>query len=141
MIEKQFTLYLENKPGALASVTRMLAVGKVNIEGISAATSSDVGLIQIVTSDTATTRKLLNRAKVPFTVQDVALLPLSNRPGALADIIAYLAKSGVNVNYVYATACGCRSADCRCYAVISAPDLKKVEKAWKATADASRGGK
>ena len=35
MIKKQFTLYLENRPGLLAKVTRLLAMHKLNIEGIS----------------------------------------------------------------------------------------------------------
>ena len=32
MIKKQFTLYLENKPGALEKVTRLLGKEKINIE-------------------------------------------------------------------------------------------------------------
>lgn len=45
MIKKQFTLYIDNKPGALAKVTDLLARNKVNIEGISAAQTADSGLI------------------------------------------------------------------------------------------------
>ena len=129
MIKKQFTVYLENKPGALARVTKGLAAAKVNIEGISVAASSDVGLVQVVVSNAAATRKVLNGSGIAFTVQDVALVPLPNRPGSLSKIVSKLAQSGVNINYVYATACDC-SGDCNCFAIISAPDLKKVEQAW-----------
>jgi hypothetical protein len=130
MIEQQFTLYLENKPGMLATVTGKLAAAKVNIEGISASTSADVGLVQIVTSDAAAARKALRRASIPLTVQDVALVQLKNVPGALSQVVANLAKAKINVNYVYSTACACRGQG-DCYAVISAPDLKKVEAAWR----------
>ena len=58
MIKKQFTVYLENKPGALARVTERLATAKVNIEGISVAASSDVGLVQVVVSNAAATKKV-----------------------------------------------------------------------------------
>lgn len=129
MIKKQFTLYLENKPGALATVTRRLASEKVNIEGISVAASTDVGLVQVVVSNAAATKRVLSTAGIAFTVQDVAIVPLPNRPGALSRVVSKLATSGVNINYVYATACDC-GGNCNCYAVISAPDLKKVESIW-----------
>jgi hypothetical protein len=51
MIKKQFTVYLENKPGELARVTSRLARERINLEGISAYTSADVGLVQLVASN------------------------------------------------------------------------------------------
>lgn len=130
MVKKQFTLYLENKPGVLARITDRLAKSKINIEGISVASSTEVGLVQIVVSNAVTTRKLLTSMGVSFTVQDVALVPLKNRPGSLSRVISRLAGRGINVNYVYATACDCENG-CNCYAIISAPDLRKVEAAWR----------
>jgi hypothetical protein len=129
MIKKQFTLYLENRPGALANVTRKLAKAEVNIEGISVSESTDVGLVQLVVSNAGKTRRILTDSKVPFTVQQVVLLKLKDCPGALYEGIAKLAKAGVNINYIYATGCACRRP-CDCYAVISAPDLRAVERAW-----------
>jgi hypothetical protein len=130
MIKKQFTLYLENRPGMLAKVTRLLAANKVNIEGISVSASTDIGLVQIVVDNAAVTRKSLAAADISFTVQDVALVLLPHTPGALARLLGHVAKTCGNINYVYATGCDCRRG-CHCYAIVSAPDIKKVEKAWK----------
>jgi len=130
MIKRQFTLYLEHKPGELAKVTKKLADTNINIEGISVSGSTDIGLVQIVVSNAMATKKVLSKMKIAFTVQDVALLPVRNEPGALSKIIARLANYGLNINYVYATASVCKK-DCDCYAIISAPNLKKVEAAWK----------
>ena len=131
MIKKQFTLYLENKPGELAKVTKELADLKINIEGISVSGSTDIGLVQVVVSDAEATEKMLSKLEIAFIVQDVALLPIKNKPGALSKIVARLASDGVNINYVYATANNCMK-DCDCYAIINAPNLEKVEEAWKA---------
>jgi hypothetical protein len=130
MIKKQFTLYMENKPGMLAKVTESLATAKVNIEGISVSESTDIALVQIVVSNAAVAERLLNRSHIPFTIQDVCLLPLRNQPGSLARIVAKLARQGVNINYVYATGCTCKDA-CDCFVVIGSPNLKKVEAAWR----------
>ena len=131
MIKKQFTLYLENKHGELARTTEVLAAAKVNIEGISVSEGTDVGLVQIVVSNAAATKRALAKARIPFTVQDVAMLPLKNKPGVLSAVASKLAKAGVNINYVYGTSCNC-GCNCDCNIIISAPNLKKVEKIWKA---------
>ena len=131
MIKKQFTLYLENKPGALASITKKLASKKINIDGISVSESTDVGLVQVVVDNAEATHKILAASGVPFTEQDVALLTLKNKPGALSDVVSRLAAAKVNINYVYATGCTCTDRHCGCLAIISAPDLRAVEKAWK----------
>jgi hypothetical protein len=130
MIRQQFTLYVENRPGALAHVTRKLAEAQISIEGISVSASTDVGLIQLVVDDAGRTRETLVEAGIPFTVQDIALLRLKHEPGALSRVVSVLAREGVNINYVYATAnTGGRDVDS--YAVISAPDLQRVEETWK----------
>lgn len=127
-VKKQFTLYLENKPGELSRVTRRLAAEKINLEGLSSVISSDVGLVQVVVSNAAKTRRVLKQHKIPFTEQDVLILGLKNVPGSLADVVDRAAKRGINISYAYATACECSEA-CGCYVVISAPDLDKLQRA------------
>jgi len=126
MLKKQYTLYLENKPGALARATRILSLAKVNIEGLSVSESTDVGLVQVIVSNPTATKKILDKSDIPYTVQTVVVLPLENRPGALTEIALKLSKAGVNLNYLYGTAskciCGCDSQ-----IVISASNLEKVE--------------
>lgn len=135
MRKRQFTLYLENKPGVLAKITDRLGEAKVNIEGISVANSSDVALVQMVVSSAAAARRIFKAMNIAFTVQDVALIPLANRPGSLARVAEQLAEAKININYVYATACDCASeCACSCYAVISAPNLDRVEAAWQKAA-------
>ena len=129
MVKKQFTVYVENKPGALATLTGKLAKAEVNIEGISACSSTDVGLIQLVVSNAAKTRAVLKEVGVAFTSQDVVVLPISNELGSLAEVVTKLAKSGININYLYATACDCKKG-CRCYAVIGAQNMSAVNKLW-----------
>ena len=133
MIKRQFTMYLENKPGKLAGVIGKLATAKVNIEGISVSESTDVGLIQMVVDKAPPTEAVLKKLKVPFTQQAVAVLKLPDRPGVLAGGMLKLAKAGVNINYIYATGhdcqCGC-TCECTTFAVVSAPDLRAVEAAW-----------
>ncbi|MBA4389063.1 MAG: amino acid-binding protein [Verrucomicrobia bacterium] len=129
MIRQQFTLYLENRPGELAAVVSKLAVAGINIDGISVAESTDVAIVQMVVSSAIATKRVLAKAKIPYTTQNVALVHVKNRPGALAGILTKLSKRKININYIYSTACDCRNG-CSSYAILSAPNLKKVEQAW-----------
>ena len=132
MVSKQFTIYLENRPGELARLTTRLAKENVNIEGMSSWTSSDVGLVQIVVSNATKTRKVLNATKVSFTSQDVVVIPLADQPGSLSQVAEKLAKAGVNINYLYATGSSCKSkGSCHSYAIVSAENMQQLAKVVK----------
>jgi hypothetical protein len=126
MIKTQLTLYLKNRPGELARATNAITAADVNIEGLSIAATADVGLVQIIASNTARVRKALNSARIPFTEQKVAVLRLKDRPGELGKLAKRLARKMVNINCVYATAPppGARG---ECSVVINADDLQQVE--------------
>jgi len=128
MIKRQYTLYLENRPGMLANIAGMLAKKNVNIEGISVAESTDAALVQVIVDRETAARRALVEAKIPFTSQDVSVLVLPHRPGALASLTAKLAKARININYIYATAA---DDDSQCCMVVSANDLKGVERIGK----------
>ena len=125
MIKRQFTLYLENKPGMLAQVARLLAKAKVNIEGISVAESTHTALVQLIVDNSENARSAMERAKIPFTCQQVAVLALDHKPGALADLASKLAKEKININFIYGTAIDDQN---RCCLVISANDLKGINR-------------
>ena len=138
MIEKEFTLYLDGRPGGLAATMTALAEASVNLDGISVASSSDVCLVQAVVSNAKQARKVLDGLGVKYSVQDVSLLPLDNVPGALCKVVTLLTGAAVNLNYVYATGMPAGEAS-QTYAVIGAPDLDAVERAWKTAAGAAAG--
>ena len=125
MIKSQLTLFLENKPGALARATSTLAAAKVNIEGISVAATTDIGLVQIVVSNLADARPALMNAGIATTEQRVAVLELANEPGELAKLARKLAENNININYLYATSAPARG-NAECAVIISTDDLENV---------------
>lgn len=130
MIKTQFTLYLKNRPGELARTIRGFAAGKVNIEGISVARTTDLSLVQLVVSNSQAARRLLKKSKTAMTEQKVAVLPLGNHPGALAAVASRLAREKVNINYLYGTAPPAGSGD-QNQLVVSSDDLAKVVALWE----------
>lgn len=127
MIKTQFTIYLQNKPGMLARITKLLAAGAINIEGISVAETADLSLVQLVVDKPAAAAKILKREACPFTSQNVAVLHLEDKPGALHALVRRLSSAGHNINYLYATTGEARKGECA--VVVSGDDLKEIEAA------------
>ncbi|WP_428939750.1 ACT domain-containing protein [Fontivita pretiosa] len=97
----QFSVFLVNKPGVLAQVTKALAEAKVNIIAMTLVDSQEHGVMRLVAEDPQQTRQVLARLNLPTTETEVLALELSNRPGALADVAELLAKNHLNINYAY----------------------------------------
>ena len=48
---EQISVFLENKTGRLAEVTRCLAVAGINIRALSLADTSDFGILRLIVND------------------------------------------------------------------------------------------
>ena len=107
----QLTLRLVSKPGILAQIASTLAQAGVNITALCAAEATGGrGTIRLLVDDPARAGEALKGAK--FRVRDEAALGLmlENRPGALAEVTAKLARARVNIKCAYATTAGSGAA-------------------------------
>ena len=98
---KEFTVYVVNEPGSLARVSEILSRNGVNIEGIATEKTDNKGIIKIITSDSNTTKEALERARMSFSVEDVLVVGLINRPGELFKLTREMAKEKINVESIY----------------------------------------
>lgn len=102
MRAKQISVFLENKRGRLAEVTRLLADNGVNIRALCIAETVDYGVLRLVVDDPDRAHRALTGAGFTVTDTEVLAVELVDRPGGLADVIEPLAEAGISVEYVYA---------------------------------------
>lgn len=100
---KQLTVSLENQPGRLAAVAKVLADSKVSILGVLGTTARAQGSVQIVVDNIAEAKKALSAAQVSYEVATLEEVELPNKPGAFAEFTARLARRGINIDAVYGT--------------------------------------
>ncbi|MDY6913098.1 MAG: ACT domain-containing protein [Planctomycetota bacterium] len=124
-IQTQFSIFLINKPGVLATVTQALAKARVNIQALTLMDSGEHGALRIVCDDPDATRKVLSKAHDRWTECDVLTLEMDNEPGTFARIAEKLAKKHVNISYAYCTG-GAHGG--KVLAVFKTPELKKAQK-------------
>lgn len=101
---KQFTIAVENQPGAVAEIARTLGNAKVNILALLATAQGTSGTVQLVVEDARRAKKALDEAKLTYQQTTAEEIELPNKPGALAQCLDKLAAKGVNLNSIYATA-------------------------------------
>ncbi|MCL5057762.1 MAG: ACT domain-containing protein [Actinobacteria bacterium] len=99
---KQISIFLENKSGRLARVTRVLGEKKINIRALSIADTTDFGILRLIVNDPDTAFRALKEAGFSVNVTDVIAVEVTDSPGGLADPLEYLRDAGINIEYLYA---------------------------------------
>lgn len=97
----EFIVNMENRPGRLAALTEALAAFGVNIEALTAYGHDGEGTVRLITSDSPTTRRVLDEAALAFEEHTVLAVQLPHRPGELARLTRSLADAGVNIDALY----------------------------------------
>ena len=99
---EQISIFLENKAGRLAEVTRVLADAGVNIRALSLADTSDFGILRLIVTDHETAKTKLKENGFTVGRTTVVAVKVPDTPGGLANILELLSTQGVNVEYMYA---------------------------------------
>jgi len=99
---KQISIFLENKSGRLAQVTRVLGDHGINIRALSIADTTDFGILRLIVSDPELAYRVLKEAGFTVSATDVIAVEVADRPGGLADALSVLQEAGINIEYLYA---------------------------------------
>lgn len=98
----QLSVFLENKSGRLADVTRTLANASINIRALSIADTIDYGLLRLIVNDPLRAKAALTADGFTVALTEVLAIEVPDKPGGLASIIDILAEAGINIEYMYA---------------------------------------
>ena len=99
---RQISVFLENRPGSLAEVTRYLAEEHVNLRAMSIAESRDFGTIRIIASDQDACAEALSKRGYQYNEVDVLAAEMPDRPGGIAEVAEIIAQENINIEYGYA---------------------------------------
>ncbi len=121
----QLSVSMENTPGQLGRLCRVLAQSGVNIRGVSVVDASDVSTIRLIVNNPKAAQKALREAGLCCVAQEVLIVDLEDKPGALEEMAFRLGEAGINVQYVYGTADGGSKGSARLVLHVSEVDRAK----------------
>jgi hypothetical protein len=101
---RQYSVYLENRVGSLAELCRLISERSINLLAICAIDTVEEAVLRIVAEDEVKTLEILNEADFHVIQTEVFLIELANVPGAAGKMATKLAKAGINIDYIYASA-------------------------------------
>jgi len=99
---EQISIFLENKPGALEHVTRILRDSNINIRTLSLADTSDFGILRLIVNDVEKASRVLKENGFTVNRTNVVAVEVPDRTGGLHSILEVLSTAKVNFEYMYA---------------------------------------
>lgn len=108
---KQFSIFMPNRPGALARLAELFSAEKINILGIASEVRDDSGLVRIALPAEADVSSVLTKAGFSSVETHILSVEVDDNPGELFRVTDSLAQAKINITTVYGTAVdGARTA-------------------------------
>ena len=98
----QLAVFLENKSGRLAEITKVLAAAGINIRALSVADTADFGILRLIVDKTEQAKQSLKEEGFTVGKTEVVAVEVEDRPGGLAEVLSIIHAASVNVEYMYA---------------------------------------
>jgi hypothetical protein len=99
---EQISIFIENKSGRLAEVSKVLGDAGVNIRALSLADTSDFGILRLIVNDREKAIAALKGKGFTVSKTEVVAVEVPDQPGGLASILKVLDNESINVEYMYA---------------------------------------
>ncbi len=99
---QQITAFIENRPGRLTDILKVLAEHGIDLNGISIADSSDFGLFRMILSDPERGQEILKQNGYIVQSTEVLAIDVHDAPGGLLNALESLSQLAINVQYMYA---------------------------------------
>ncbi len=112
----EFKVSLENEPGTLAQVGKVLGDAEVNIVAIQGFSRGEESIIQFVPDNPENAAAALQAVGIPYSSREVLIVKVLGEPGELGDVALVMTSAGINIDSVYVTTAG--------HVVLAVDDLK-----------------
>ena len=102
MSVKQISVFVENKSGTLAKITKVLSENDIDLQALSLADTTDFGILRLIVNNPERAKLVLNENH--FTIKETAVLAVAidDTPGGLHKVLSVLEKENVAIEYMYA---------------------------------------
>jgi hypothetical protein len=98
---QQFSIFLQNKVGALLDVVKMLNEHAVDVLALNVQDSADAAIVRIVVSDPEAVRDLFGSHEIPCSTCDLVVAELKEGASELSKLLTALLMAEVNIHGCY----------------------------------------
>ena len=98
---KQVSVFMENRPGRLAEITRVLAKNNIDMRAINIADTTDFGILRMIVSEPDRAEKVLRDNNMTASITDVIAISIDDKIGSFSDVMSILEQGNISVEYIY----------------------------------------
>lgn len=120
---KEFTVTVEDKPGALGKLFQALSAKGLNILAFQSYVEGPESLTRLIVDDPEAAKAILGGLRMIFEETNVAVVRLPHTPGQLARAAACLGQNQINIDYSY---CGLEPGSTQALLVFGVDSLNKA---------------
>jgi hypothetical protein len=120
---KEFTVTIEDKPGALGKCFLALAERGVNVLAFQSYVEEGESLARFLVDDPVSAKAVLGGLRMIFEETEAAVVRLPHRPGQLGHAAARLGEKRINIDYSY---CGHEPGSAQGILVFGVDDVNKA---------------
>ncbi len=100
-LDRQLMISVDDQVGTLAEVTSVISSSNINMVALCAYAVNNKVAIMFVTEDNNGARKILEEQGYNVREEEVVLLSIENKPGALQAVTDKIAEAGINLRLLY----------------------------------------
>ena len=97
----QISVFLENRAGQIAEITKTLAENGVDLRAMSIAETTDYGILRIIVDDAQKATAILMQHGYLMSMTPVLVVAVSDQPGGIAPVLATMAEGNIDIEYMY----------------------------------------
>lgn len=105
-LEKQLSVFVQNKVGSLGELSIALAKANINIKALSIVDDLDWGIVRLIVDEPEKAKEILHKLGLMYGEGQVVTVMLENHPGALAELADKLGKKKINIEQAFLTTAG-----------------------------------
>lgn len=91
------SVFVENKPGKLEKITKILAEAKINILGFSITDARDFGIIKFLVDKTQEAFDLFKKNGFAVAKTPALGVEMEDKPGGLHKVVSFISSKGINI--------------------------------------------
>ena len=97
----QISVFLENRAGQLAEITKVLADNGIDLRAISIAETADYGVLRMIVDNAEKTTGILLTNGYILSMTPVLVVGVPDQPGGLAPVLSIMAEGNIHIEYMY----------------------------------------
>lgn len=102
MIMNQLSVFVENKRGRLAEITKVLMDNQIDIRALSIADTKEFGILRLIVSEPTKAALVLKEEGFTVSLTKVIGIGIEDKPGGLYHAMEILRDGEISVEYMYA---------------------------------------